>query len=159
MKQLHEETSKIEFDKYIRIIFPFSQPVWEEVENDPPDWFLTIDNTLYAVEATTIVELLGLKNNTLSSFSVSASLHNFVKSIESLAVKKGILNGTYIIKLCPIPNFSQHQRQLCKFFLNYIRNTRELPEADEKFDGYVGRNRISIRKLNNNENYVNELAT
>ena len=156
MKQPHEERCKVEFDKLARNIFPHSQLVWEEVKDDPPDWFLTIDSVRYAVEATTIVELLASTDYELSSVDVSASLHGFVKSIEKSAIKENILNGAYLITLCPIPNFAQNRRKLHNDLMDYIRNTRDLPNADEYTLGYVGHQRISIKKISGNKNDVTE---
>jgi hypothetical protein len=156
MKQSHEERCKAEFDKLARNIFPRSQFTWEEVKNDPPDWFLTIENIRYAVEATTIVELLESTGYQFSSVDISASLHGFVKSVEKAAINEGILNGAYAVILCPIPNFSQNQRKLRDDLMRYIRETRDLPNADEYTLGYVRHQRVSIQKMHSNTNYIAE---
>ncbi len=156
MKQPHEERCKGEFDKLVRNIFPYSQIAWAEAKDDPPDWFLTIDSVRYAVEATTIVEFLASTGYKLSSVDISASLHRFVKSIEKSAIKEGILNGAYIVALCPIPNFARNRCKLHDDLMRYIRDTRDLPDADEYILGYVGHQRISIKKIHDNKNYVAE---
>jgi hypothetical protein len=131
--------------------------VWEDVpqNREPPDWFLTINKTRYAVEATTIEDFLIITpTSKLSAANVSATLFAFIKDIERAAIDQGILSGTYNITICPIPNFARNRQIFLDKFLCYIRQTQSLPYAEEYSLGYVRHEQVTIQKIHNKENRV-----
>ena len=157
MKRSHEEITRVEFDKIVKSIFPNSAIVWEDVPQhlEPPDWYLTLDNARYAVEATTIVDFLSITpTSKLSAPSVSASLSAFIKEVEKLAKDQDILSGAYIVTLCPIPNFAENRDKLRDDLLGYVRQTKTLPAAEEYILGYVREQSISIKKIHDDKDYV-----
>jgi hypothetical protein len=159
VKKKHEEICKAEFDTLVRTIFPQSQITWDDVKNDPPDWFLSIDNSRYAVEATSIVELSDSMGIQLSSIDVITSLHKFIKSVEKSAIEEGILNGTYVVTLCPIPNFGRIRKKLHNDLIDYVRETRDLSKAKEHILRYVRHQRISIKKEHSDKSSIGEAVS
>jgi hypothetical protein len=157
MKRTYEEITRIEFDKVAKSTFPNASLVWDEVPQhlEPPDWYLTLGNIRYAVEATTVVDFLSITpDSKLSAVNVSSTLFAFIKDVEKSAKDQEILSGAYIVTLCPIPNFSQNRKKLCDDLLDYIRQTKSLPSAPEFTLGYVRQQRVSIKKEHNNKDYV-----
>jgi len=157
MKRPREVITKEEFHKVIQAIFPESSIVWKDVPQleEPPDWFLTIDNERYAVEATTIDELIQLnKNELVSIFGITNSLTSFIKEIEQLAIDLGILSGTYFISIFPIPDFIQKKKLIKKVLLDYIRETKQLASASTHIIADIKGHKILITKGNFNKDCV-----
>jgi hypothetical protein len=157
MKRKYEEITKIEFDRLVKSIFPNASLVWHDVPQhiEPPDWYLTLDKNLYAVEATSVVDFLSFTfENRLSVINISTTLFAFIKEIEKSAKEEGILSGAYIVSLCPIPNFSANRKAIASHLLNYIRQTKTLQSAPEHTLGYVRHQRLSIIKEHDNKDYV-----
>ena len=157
MKRPYEEITKVEFDRLAKSTFPNASLVWDEVPQhlEPPDWYLTLNDIRYAVEATSVVDFLAITpESKLSALNVSTTLFAFIKDVEKSAKDQGILSCAYIVTLCPIPNFSQNRENLSDKLLNYIRQTKSLQSADEYTLGYVRQQRVSIKKEHNNKDYV-----
>lgn len=157
MKRPYEEITKLEFDRLAKSIFPNASLVWDEVPQhlEPPDWYLNVNNMRYAVEATSVIDLLSITPDIkLSAINVSATLSEFIKDVEKSAKTQGILSGAYTVTLCPIPNFSENRKILADKFLNYISHTKSLQSAPEYTLGYVRQHCISIKKEHNDKDYV-----
>jgi len=153
MKRPREEISKEEFHRIIQELFPESSIVWKDVpqSEEPPDWYLTIEKERYAVEATTIVDLLQFPSDkNVSVLGIVNSLNSFIKRIDESAREQGILLGTYSIILHPIPNFHLHRKKITNDLLNYIRDTKDVLSAPEYTIDYGKGKKISIKKGNFN---------
>ncbi len=161
MKRRHEEICRAEFDKLAKSIFPDILLEWEEVPQhlEPPDWYLTVGQTRYAVEATSITEYVKTPEAELSSASISASLSAFVNEVEESARQQGILSGAYIVSLCPIPDFPRNRAKFRNDLLDYIRQTQSLSSAPEHVLGYVEHQRVSITKAHAGDDYVAEMIS
>jgi hypothetical protein len=157
MKRHHEDLTRVEFDKIAKAIFHNVALVWEDVLQylEPPDWYLTIGDARYAVEATTIVDFLQITpTSKLPAANVSQTMHAFVDEVEKLAKDQQLLSGAYIVTLCPIPNFAENRNELRDKLLGYISETKPLSSADEYTLGYVREHRVSIKKIHDTKDYV-----
>ncbi len=162
MKRRREEFAKSESDALIRRIFPAAAITWQEVPQaqEPPDWCLTIDRDMYAVEATSVFERIPTCSGQVSSGSISAALHRFIDEVEAIALREGILTGAYVVWLCPIPDFSARKAEIRRRLLDYIRDTQIVPTAPRADVLEVGPWRcISIQKLNNEKKFVAEVVS
>jgi|SRR5215207_4054752 len=157
MKRPYEEITRVEFDRLAKSIFPNASLVWEDVPRnlEPPDWYLTLNKIRYAVEATSVVDLLSITTEKkLPATNVSATLFALIKDVEKAAKAQGILSGAYSVNLCPIPNFSENRQILFDKMLAYIRQTKILQYAPSQTLGYVRYQRISITKVHNDKDGV-----
>jgi len=156
MKRRHELICRAEFETLLAKAYPHLKLVWDEPPQDPPDWYLQANGKRYAVEATSITEIFTLAGNRIPSPSVSVSLAGFVDYLERSARDRGILSGSYLVCLAPIPELSTHKAGLEDQFLNYIADTKTVPTADLLHLGFVGHDEISIQKIGPGGNYVAE---
>ena len=159
MKRKHEEIARSELEGLVEHLFPCTNVEWEEVpqELEPPDWFVTIGEDRYAVEATTVIEPIDTSNATLSAWGISVALSRLIEEIEGEAKEKGILSGAYVIFLCPVLNLAKTRSQIKQFALDYIRATQDLPSAPEKAFSLADDCTLSIKKLHCESQYVAEV--
>ncbi len=158
MKRRHEEIAKSEFDALIRWLFPNVPIAWEDVPQvqEPPDWYLTIGSSRYAVEATSIVEYILICDEQVPSSSIAISLHRFIDEVEAISIQQGILTGAYVVWFCPVPDFSARKAEIRRRLLDYIRDTQNAPAAPRTDVLEVGDQVISIQKFHNEGRFVAE---
>lgn len=156
MKRRHELTTQQCFDKYLEVNYPGIARNWEEPEIDPPDWFLTLGNKRFAVEATSITDLINIGHSIVPSPAINFALSDFVDELETRAKERGILSGGYFVALAPIPNLHEHKEELLSRFLQYIEDTQNDSSPEELSLGYIRHNNISISKFNSERNYIGE---
>jgi len=134
---------------------------WIEVNPayEPPDWYLEIGPERYAVEATSIVEYLSDLGPNVSSVSISASLHDLVDEVEAIARSQGILNGGYWVELAPLPDFNKNREWLREALINYVRDTCDMDEAEQKDFGKIKDSNLSIRKFRSDKDYIGEMIS
>jgi len=156
MKRRHELICREEFEAIVARTYPRAHLTWNEPEQDPPDWYLRIDNARFAVEATSITEELKLAGNAIPSPSASMALAEFIDNVEQAAKDLGVLSGAYLVSLCPIPNLQQHRDGLQSHFLQYISETRDVASAPERGLGFIGNHELTITKLHDDATYVAE---
>ncbi len=159
MKRNFEKNTLSEFQKFLSQLLPQSSFIWEDVpqEKEPPDWYLTIDGKLYAVEATTIVVDLEISPNMkIPEPKVTNTLVRFVKEVEDQAKYRKILKGCYLIALSPIANLSEHHDKLMEELLNYIQKTKNEIQL-EKHKPFSN-NQISIQKVDCDNDRVGHMV-
>ena len=160
MKRRYEVICREGFDTFLASKFPHFDRDWHEPQTDPPDWFLTIGDTMFAVEATSITEQLSVgQEDPLPSPAVMTALARFVDEIEQAASDKGILSGAYMVSLAPIPNLREHKDELLSRFLGYISDTKNLPSPPEHSLGFIRNNHVSIVKIHSKSSCVAELIS
>lgn len=154
------EKSKIEkfckktFQKFLKNNLNIKNINWE-VGNEPPDYYLIINKRKYAVEVTTIMELVSLDNKKFPILTISSALYDFTKEIEQLSSEKDYLNGGYIILFKkPISNLKEYKDKIKENAINFIKETKEenktrIYEIFEKIE-----EEVSIIKLTNERNFV-----
>ena len=122
---------------------------WEEGE-DPPDYYITINNKRFLVEATTLMENTPVGDAQLSESQIISSLWEFVDKVKDTAISRGILCGTYIVAFQqPLTKFSKLQSRISKELLKYIEQTRAVQKSSEQIVYKNGRERCSIIKIHN----------
>jgi len=159
VKRRYEEICKEGFDVLARVSLQCSTVKWHEVlpSDEPPDWFLMLDGKRFAVEASTITDVLEGSTGQYSTLGVSAALSNLVQEIEKQAQVEGVLQGVYIVRLGPMAEYSALRTQLRDGLLEYIRATVDQPSAREEVLFEEGPHRVSIQKLHSKGNLVGEV--
>lgn len=149
MKSANEEFCKQEFDAFLQRTVSVSKSLWRDVEraNEPPDYYLSLDGTWYAVEVTTITGQLQVGSRSLPQVEVVAALRGFARAIESQAKRDGFLRGMYIVSFGrPIDDFRLLRERIRDSLLGYIKSTQGLSSAPEEVVFRRGRQFCSIRK-------------
>jgi len=130
MKKRQERVAMIELDRWLRRTFPTKSISWSEISDPHPDWYLTIDNDSYGVEATTIVPKVKAGKSLVLEPSISASIGDFIDEVESKAISRGILSGGYAIALGHIPGGRKSRERISSAILDYIEQTKEMQSAE-----------------------------
>ncbi|MBZ0302428.1 MAG: hypothetical protein K8J31_21960 [Anaerolineae bacterium] len=132
-----EEFAKQAFDQFLATK-GISDRLWLE-GNEPPDYFLVINNQRYAAEITTITERIDTPRKTVSRRTIDKSGEAFVRDVETTATKEGILNGTYYISFPFVQrDYYAVQKSLKLALLDFIsrsKNDSEFPHTPIKIDG------------------------
>ena len=115
--------------------------------DEPPDRYLTIDGGRFAVEITQIMELVPLGTHSMPDHGVNEALRRFAVSLANEAEQRGVLKGTYVIYLEPIPNFATHREALSDRVFHYLESTAARDSADAAVIGAFERKAISRAQL------------
>lgn len=149
-----EEYCKKSFQKFLNYRFNIKNTIWE-VGDEPPDYYLIIDNRKYAVEVTTIMDEVSLNNKKFPRLTISSALYDLTKKIEQESSEKNHLNGGYVVLFKnPVSNLKEYKDKIKEYAINFIRDTKEEKETriNEIFE--KGKEKISIIKLTNERNFV-----
>ena len=152
MKSPDEESCRSEFDDFLRKASPSVVIRWHEVrqQDEPPDYYLSLDGIEYAVEVTSLMETLPVGTLLLPYVAVTRSLWDFIDQVEETAKREGYLHGAYAVGfLGPIEYFSMVKDQIRAALLNYIETTQGLESAPERVVFGYGGQRCSIQKIHN----------
>lgn len=148
MKSKTEEFCKSKFDEFIRAIQSAST-CWQDGD-EPPDYYLYLSGTKYAVEITTLMGKSKVGNLELPEIAIIASLEQLVNNVEESARRDGFLNGAYVVSfLRPLSDFGKIRGQLSDDLLAYVRKTRDLSAAPEQVVFEQGIQKCTIQKLHN----------
>lgn len=128
-----------------------------KISDEPPDWFLLLDEQRFAVEATTLVEIVGESGEGVSLVGVSTSLTKLVREVEADAHKDDSLHGLYAVTLSPMRNYASLRSDLFDCLLEYVRKTACLPSAREETIFKDGHRRVTIEKLQNKPDFIGEI--
>jgi hypothetical protein len=159
MKSESEEFCKESFDKYLRKTIPTHQLLWEDVDEkaEPPDFYLTVERTRYAVEVTQMIEKgdIGVKN-LLPVRVIRDVLTRFVKEdVEAVAMSGGYLRGAYLVIFSkPMVNFADVKYQIQADLLSYISETQTASKAPSRRIYKAGRQECEIAKSHNRQDKV-----
>jgi len=153
-----EELCKNSFEKNLKDKFGFKNINWE-LGDEPPDYFLYLNNRKYAVEVTTIMESIELYDKKFPIATIYISLINLVKEIKDESIKRGYLNGNYGIAFNkPITNLISHRQTIKENAIDYIRTTKEEESARPQYIFREERENISILKLSDKINNVGNIG-
>lgn len=160
VKRADEELAKKEFSLFLQNILNLHDYVWHDVsqKDEPPDFLLKLQEKLYSVEVTSIMEMIEMGGNTLSSLAVSVFIKNFVESIEKISLDMGVLNGVYVVTMSPFKDFSKQENELQNKLLSYIDSTKTFQHAQEEIIFDDGISFCSIQKLEGDKNLVAEVV-
>lgn len=150
MKRADEEFCKRCFNSYLISMIKDKRIRWEEEINDPPDYYLCLDDKKYAVEVTIITEIIKVDSKELSHAALINSVNKFLHEVEKLCLSEGILSGLYGFSYWgPFSNFRQTKEKIKKSIIDYVHRTREDKQAPEEPIIAYGDERCSIQKLQN----------
>ena len=137
MKSESEKLCKKSFDKYLRKIKTDLKLIWKDVEqkDEPPDYYLYINNIKYAVEVTILINKVNVGlNNHYPVGIIRDYLEKFVtEEVETSARQNNILKGNYLVVFSkPIYNFTEVKNIIQSKLLSYIYDTRNADKAPQK---------------------------
>jgi hypothetical protein len=120
--------------------------VWKEVEqrNEPPDYYLSLNGTTYAVEVSILIQKVDVKARKYLPVGIVRDLFTkFVAGeIEALARNGKFLQGCYLVSFSkPITNFAKVKGIIQSELLSYISATQAVSKALAKI--VYGRDRES----------------
>jgi hypothetical protein len=159
MKSRSEEFCKDSLVRYIRKIDPSSFIIWEDVEKkkEPPDYYLTVHGTNFAVEVTRLVrkEKVGAENY-LPVGIIRDFLKRFVSDeIEAVAKNSGCLHGSYLISFSePITSFAAVKDLIQSELLTYVSATQLAGQCSPQVVYNCDQQECQIEKLSNPEDEV-----
>lgn len=154
MKSKDEEFCKSEFNIFLSRFYNSTEYNWEDVpqKNEPPDYYLDLKGTRYAVEVTKLMEKVSVgTDKPLPLAIVRDFLQRFVKDeIETTVINNSDLAGIYTIYFSqPINNFTNIKNDLKTALLDYIRNTKGQENAPSKIIFGQGKQKCEITKSHN----------
>jgi hypothetical protein len=148
-----EEHCKSAFDAFLRQRCQEEDIVWND-EDNPPDYYLQLNGNKYAVEVTSLMEVIQLGNESLSHLTFIEAVHDFLKQIEQQAVREGILKGAYVVDYKPLNDFGKWKKYISKNIMDYIHATRDAPSAPERTILNRGHLGWSIEKYHSEKQYL-----
>ena len=157
MKSETEEFCKSKFDAFLIKLFASSKVVWQDVaqKDEPPDYYLYLDKSKFAVEVTTLMEKVEVGTATLPEVAIIDSLWRFVDEVELIARNKRCLQGTYIVSFSqPIDDFGIVRDRIQDDLLDYIQATRFFRIIDAEAVFKQGRQQCAIQKLHNESDKI-----
>lgn len=122
------------FRRYLEKRLDAENVVLEKVAmgEDPPDYFMLVQNRRYAVEITTLIASIPLKASTSRPLPEIHEIHTrLIKKIEKSAYDQGILDGAYSV--CYGESIIDHPELECHVFdfvLDFMRSTRGIDRSD-----------------------------
>jgi hypothetical protein len=163
MVSKREEFCANSFDQFLAKRLRIVERNWSPVPQgqDPPDFFLTLNRTTFAVEVTTtrVMREVAVGSGQIGEETYERSYTDFVGKVEEEANKLGVLDGTYVVHfLRPMAksNFRRVREEVFQGLLDYIERTQSeiaAPEEIIRYDGYAV---CSIQKHNDQVDIVAE---
>lgn len=163
MKRADEELCKSQFDMFLKAFVDLGEVTWEEVaqKNEPPDYYLLLDDVRFAVEVTTLMEKVSVGTSSLLPRGVIHQfLKRFVDTVQSVARADGCLQGNYLVSFpTPIDGFADVQDSLREALLEYIRRNAGLNTAPQEivFERRIPQQRpqrCGIQKVNSDRDQI-----
>jgi hypothetical protein len=126
-----EEKCKAAFHAFLTSDQHLEDIVWKDGD-EPPDYYLSLGNTRYAVEVTQARELISIDNKTRSDLDFLVTVTRFIKEIEREAIVSGILTGAYSVRFKPLDNFGKLKQRIRREITDYLRSTQDVSSAAER---------------------------
>ena len=134
---------------------------WEDVPKgqDPPDFYLTINPSVFAVEVTSteVMRDVAIGGGRLRQETYYRNHTELVKRINRAAQERGILSGAYSIRFCrPLAaRYSKHLEQsVIKASLEYIQRTQHMSVSEPEDVSYEYKQVCWISKSDNRFNKI-----
>jgi len=119
-----EETCKRCFHAYLATKLDLEDVSWLDGD-EPPDYYLLVRRVRYAVEVTTIMEMVRVGSTQREWANIIDSLWGLVLEVEKETSNEGTLSGTYAVSfLSPIANFRKFRPSIREKLLKYVRRTQ-----------------------------------
>jgi len=133
MKRADEEFCRAQFDAFVKRFFISTDVIWEEVpqQDEPPDYYLLLKDTRFAVEVTTLIEKVLVGTSVFLPYAVTGRiLQQFVSEIENTARTEGYLRGNYLVSFSrPIDDFATVRDNIRVKLLEHIQSTSHLEQT------------------------------
>ena len=112
------------FDAYLRERLGLSTEWW--VGTEPPDYFLTVGGTTFAVEVTQLFGQVSTDaGDSMGDEEYEASMESLCETIRRAAMADGILHGFYLVQFVgPFRQFRRSRNLIVAGVLQYIRGTQ-----------------------------------
>ena len=152
MKRADEEYCKTTFSAFLARHVAGSQVLWSEVpqNQEPPDYYLTINGKRYAVEVTSLIDDVVIGESVrMSSVGARKSLVSLCEDIKRNLVERGLLSGAYVMTLQPIEGLRALRPPIETGVIEYVQRTRFEETAPREVLVKKGRARIAIQKHHN----------
>lgn len=150
-------------DRFIANHLQISNKKWEPVPEgqDPPDFWLKLDQTAFAVEVTSteVMRDASIGEGQVQEETYEHSHTQFIKDIENAAKAAGILKGVYAISFSrpmAVSRFRQIRREVQDELLQYIEQTQCLSASPNEVIRYSGQRVCCIGKLHDERDGVYE---
>jgi hypothetical protein len=158
-KSASEKFCKNSFDDFLRNLLPDSVISWACVEqkDEPPDFFLFVDGTKYAVEVTILMQKFDVgTKKPLPLGKIRDELEKFVlDEVKSVARDNNCLHGVYLVTFSkPIDSFTNAKTMIQNKLLTYIRATQGSGNAPGELIYKCGRQTCKITKVHDRDNKV-----
>ncbi len=159
IKTASEKFCKNSFDDFLKNLLPDSVISWTCVEKkeEPPDFFLSVDDTKYAVEVTILMQKFDIgTKKPLPLGKIRDELENFVRDeVESVARDNNCLHGVYLVTFSkPIDSFTNAKTMIRNKLLVYIRATEGSGNTPGELVYKCGRQTCKITKVHDGYNKV-----
>jgi len=105
--------------------------VWQDGE-DPPDFWLDWAGERFAVEVTEVMQRIPLGYGSLTERGAIEAIRRAVAQLEKEILAEGILDGTYVMNACPIPDLRGQMPALKADICEYIASTKHISSAPSK---------------------------
>jgi hypothetical protein len=150
-----EEVCKAAFHAFLTARYDLADIVWKNGDRKkPPDYYLSLGGTKYAVEVTQLWELSSIGNKPLSDLDILVTVRRFLEEIEREASASGILTGAYSVRFKPLNNFGKLQQQIEGEITDYLRSTQNMSSAAERVIVEEDNSRWEIKKLHADRTYL-----
>ncbi|NQT82049.1 hypothetical protein HQ563_03440 [bacterium] len=141
-------------EQHLRTRLPDENISWERLQRgkDPPDFWLSMGTRRFAVEVTSLVEILQSGPPEVSEICYWACLTRLAKQVEAEAAQQGVLKGTYILsahQMPPLPT-GKDQKAFVDACVRHVRETmhkRGMQPEMQVWPGYDAAVKVAIYKL------------
>lgn len=132
--------------------------------DDPPDAYLTIDHSTYAVEVTSteVMRDVSVGKGSLGEETYEHSHRQFIKDVEAAAQRAGILKGAYAVHFNRPMTASRDRRirnRAQEKIIQYLEQTQELTTAANEVIRHGDHVICHVSKVHNQRNVIYEAFT
>lgn len=158
VKDPTEELCRLRFDDFLKRIDNSVSILWSDGD-EPPDYYLLLDSEKFAVEVTSLIELIAVGSVRLPTSAITDALWDVVKEAEAVAKARGWLNGAYIVGFSqPIENFRSVREQVKQGLLTYIQTTQVFEDAPEQLILDRGHQSVRVKKVHNEADVIHKVG-
>lgn len=133
MERREERLARLAFQQQIERIYGADGFDWEQVDDDPPDYFFTIDGVKYGVEATTIPGTVLVRGIPEPIMKTRGMLADMERNLEAKARNEGVLHGFYWVGVHnPVRRSREMVTHLKSEILRFVESTQDEREASHE---------------------------
>ncbi len=149
----YEERCKNAFDTFLRLRYTVNNIVWSGGD-EPPDYYLELSGTKFAVEVTSVLEKAMLGNKNVDHLEIDKSIKRFIDDIQKDAIAEGFLNGAYIVRYKPLRDFGKKKQAISTRIKDYLQRTKNVSLAPAEDIVGKGQLRWYIWKAHSKKSYI-----